>query len=53
MRGVLRSEWVKLRSLRSTWTTLGSAAAAMLVVGLVFAGTIGGVIGGPSDETEA
>jgi ABC-2 type transport system permease protein len=30
--GVLRSEWTKLRTLRSTWITLG--AAALLTVGL-------------------
>ncbi|MEV0578176.1 ABC transporter permease [Streptomyces sp. NPDC050392] len=32
---VLRSEWHKLRTLRSSWITLGSAAALVLAVGLV------------------
>jgi ABC-2 type transport system permease protein len=32
MGGVIRSEWTKLRTLRSTWITLG--AAALLTVGL-------------------
>ncbi|MGW1224912.1 ABC transporter permease [Streptomyces sp. NPDC002530] len=32
---VLRSEWHKLRTLRSTWITLGSAAALVLAVGVV------------------
>jgi ABC-2 type transport system permease protein len=31
---VLHSEWLKLRTLRSSWLTLGSATAAMAVVGL-------------------
>ena len=33
--GLLRSEWVKFRSLRSSWYTLGSAVAAMVVLGVV------------------
>ncbi len=32
---VLHSEWVKFRTLRSSWLTLGSAIAAMIVIGLV------------------
>ena len=52
LRGVLRSEAVKLRSLRSSWTTLASAALAMLVVGLIFAATIGGVIGGTGEDVD-
>ncbi len=41
--GVLRSEWVKLRSVRSLVTTLAASSAVLLVVGLVFAGLLGGV----------
>lgn len=37
--GLLRGEWIKLRSLRSTWWTLGGALAAMIALGLVVAGT--------------
>ncbi|MEV7882024.1 ABC transporter permease [Streptomyces microflavus] len=36
---VLRSEWHKLRSLRSTWITLATAAALVLGVGLIMGGT--------------
>lgn len=32
---VLRSEWIKMRSLRSTWLTLGGAVLAVVVVGTV------------------
>ncbi|MFF1464507.1 ABC transporter permease [Streptomyces sp. NPDC058330] len=45
---VLRSEWHKLRSLRSTWITLLSAAALVLGVGLVM-GTTYTSDGGDSD----
>jgi len=44
--GVLRSEWVKLRSLRSTLTTLGAAGLIMIVVGLTFAAVTAGLISG-------
>lgn len=36
---VLRSEWHKLRSLRSTWITLTTAAALILGIGLIIGGT--------------
>jgi ABC-2 type transport system permease protein len=55
--GVLRSEWIKLRSVRSSGMTLLGAAFAMLTAGLVFASTIGnggdgpGPRGGMSDPT--
>jgi ABC-type transport system involved in multi-copper enzyme maturation permease subunit len=55
--GVLRSEWIKLRSVRSSAMTLLGAAFAMLFAGLVFASTIGsggdgpGPRGGVSDPT--
>ncbi|MFE9728069.1 ABC transporter permease [Streptomyces sp. NPDC005794] len=38
-RRVLRSEWHKLRSLRSTWITLLSAAALVLGIGLIMGAT--------------
>lgn len=43
-RGVLRSEWVKFRSVRSNLITLFSAAAVLVVVGLIFSGIVGGVL---------
>ncbi|HEX6343411.1 ABC transporter permease [Umezawaea sp.] len=49
-RGVLRSEWVKLRSVRSSAMTLLGAAFAMLAAGLVFASTIGGGGDGPGPD---
>ncbi|MFJ1717376.1 ABC transporter permease [Streptomyces sp. NPDC088244] len=45
---VVRSEWHKLRSLRSSWIILGSAAVLMLAVGL-FMGTTYTSDGGDSD----
>jgi len=54
MRGVLRSEWVKLRSVRSTTATLAAAGGALLVFGLLFAAILGGVLsagdGDPASE---
>src|SRR5690349_20880727 len=32
---VTKSEWIKFRSLRSSWVTLAGAVAAMLVIGLL------------------
>lgn len=49
-RGVLRSEWTKLVSVRSNLTTLAAAATLLLVVGLVFAAIVGGVISDPGGE---
>jgi len=45
-RGVLRSEWIKLRSVRSSTTTLVAAAALMVFVGLVFSASLGGLLSG-------
>lgn len=42
-RGVLRSEWVKLRSVRSNVITLGAAGALLFLIGVIFAGILGGV----------
>jgi ABC-type transport system involved in multi-copper enzyme maturation permease subunit len=33
----LKSEWIKFRSLRSSWAVLGGAVAGMLVIGLIVA----------------
>lgn len=52
-RGVLRSEWLKLRSVRSTVLTLASAGGALLAFGLMFAAIVGGVLsagGGDADS---
>jgi ABC-type transport system involved in multi-copper enzyme maturation permease subunit len=50
--GLLTGEWVKLRSLRSTWITLGVALVLMVLLGLLFTSTAetggpGGDGGGP------
>lgn len=50
MRGVLRSEWVKLRSVRSHRMTLFAAAGVLVFVGLIFAGFVGGVFSGQQDD---
>jgi ABC-2 type transport system permease protein len=39
--GLVRSEWIKFRSLRSSWYTLAAAAAAMVVLGLTIGYEIG------------
>lgn len=36
-RRVVASEWIKWKSLRSTWATLGGAVAGMVVIGLLVA----------------
>ncbi len=36
---VVRSEWIKLRSLRSSWTMLAAASAGMVAIGLITAFT--------------
>lgn len=35
LRRTIRSEWIKFRTLHSSWYTLGAAAAALIVIGLV------------------
>ena len=37
----MRSEWIKLRTLRSSWYTLGAAVAVMIIVGLIVAWATG------------
>lgn len=55
--GVLRSEWVKLRSVRSTTTTLLSTGGIMLFIGAIGAALTGGLLsagdgdGGGGDPT--
>jgi ABC-2 type transport system permease protein len=44
--GLLRGEWVKLASLRSTWLALGGALVVMVLLGWLFTGTA--ETGGPS-----
>lgn len=50
--GLLRGEWVKLRSLRTSWTTLALGLVLMVLLGWLFSGTAdnggpGGDGGGP------
>ena len=47
--GVLRSEWVKLRSVRSSRTTLLAAAGVLLLIGLIGAAFNGGLLAEPPD----
>ncbi|WP_182525271.1 ABC transporter permease subunit [Nocardioides dongkuii] len=47
MRNVMRSEWTKIRSVRSNLVTLAAAAGALLSIGLIFSAMVGGVIGNP------
>ncbi len=42
--GVLRSEWVKFRSLRSTTATLAAAAAVLLLIGVISSAILGGLV---------
>ncbi|GAA5185815.1 ABC transporter permease [Rugosimonospora acidiphila] len=45
---VVNSEWIKLRSVRSTVLTLLAAAGAVVALGLLFSGVHSGVIGAQS-----
>ncbi len=51
---VLRSEWAKLWSLRSTWITLGLSLVIMVAFGLIFASTYapGGTGHGPGADAK-
>jgi ABC-type transport system involved in multi-copper enzyme maturation permease subunit len=51
---VLRSEWAKLWSLRSTWITLGLSLVIMVAFGLIFASTYapGGAGHGPGADAK-
>ena len=48
--GLLRGEWVKLRSLRSTWLTLGIGLLLMVLLSWLFTATAGSTGGGPGGE---
>jgi ABC-2 type transport system permease protein len=49
---VVRSEWIKLRSLRSTWTTLAAVLTVLIGFGLLAATVAGGAAsGGPAGPT--
>jgi ABC-2 type transport system permease protein len=37
LRRVVRSEWIKFRTLRSTWAVLGAAVVGMVIIGLIVA----------------
>ena len=43
---VLRSEWLKLRSVRSSTTALAASAGALVLVGLIYSAIVGGVLSG-------
>ncbi len=45
LRRVIHSEWIKLRSVRSTVLTILAAAGAVVALGLLFTGTASGSIG--------
>jgi ABC-2 type transport system permease protein len=50
--GVLRGEWVKVRSLRSSALTLAAAAIIMVTVGLIFSATFGSDSDGVNGVTD-
>ncbi|HYQ63917.1 ABC transporter permease subunit [Actinophytocola sp.] len=50
--GVLHSEWIKLRSVRSSGLTLLAAALMMIVTGLIFAATFGSDSDGANGVTD-
>jgi ABC-2 type transport system permease protein len=52
MRGVMRSEWTKIRSVRSNMVTLAAAAGILLCIGLIFSAMVGGVLGSTQTDVE-
>jgi ABC-2 type transport system permease protein len=44
---VFRSEWIKLRTLRSTWTMLAAVVVVLVGIGLIAAATATGAVTGP------
>ncbi len=46
--GVMRGEWIKLLSLRSTWWTLGTTVALMTLVSLAAASSLGAMADDPA-----
>lgn len=51
-RGVLRSEWVKFRSLRSNVTILAAAGGVLVLVGLIVSGFVGGLFSNAEEAGE-
>ena len=49
-RGVVRSEWIKLRSVRSNVITLLAAGAVLIGFGVLFSALAGGTTNGPFDD---
>lgn len=47
---VIRSEWVKFRSLQTNWVTMLSAAILMIGIGALSAAILSGTIGGGGDD---
>jgi ABC-2 type transport system permease protein len=52
MRGVVRSEWTKIRSVRSNLVTLAAAAGALLFIGIIFCAMVGGVLGSTQTDVD-
>ncbi|WP_370250099.1 hypothetical protein [Nocardioides sp.] len=50
-RAVLVSEWLKFATLRSSWITLGSATAVMVLIGVIAAAAVGGDTQAPGGPT--
>jgi len=46
---VVRSEWIKMRSMRSTWLTLAGLFAAIVAFGLISAAVATGSVAAPGD----
>ncbi|WP_448612824.1 hypothetical protein [Modestobacter sp. URMC 112] len=46
---VIRAEWIKLRTLRSTWTMLAAVLATIVGIGAIAAGSATGAVEGPAD----
>jgi ABC-2 type transport system permease protein len=46
---VVRSEWIKLRTLRSTWTMLAAVLLTIVGIGAIAAATATGAVEGPAD----
>ena len=51
--GVMRGEWIKLLSLRSTWWTLGITVVLMTLIGLAGAASLGMMAEDPEGRSDA
>ena len=49
---VLRSEWLKLRSVRSSTTALAASAGVLVLIGLIYSAIVGGVLSGETPPGE-